>query len=111
MAESETSPLVADRIIRNRKDRDFLNRIINDATRIGYVTDKIDEAIDSLGSRVVSELTAFRNVNRVFLVGGGATLIEGAVRKAWPLAPDRIEFISDPQLALAREIALYSKED
>ncbi len=109
-AESETSPLVADRVIRHRKDRDFLNRIINDSTRIDYVARTIEDAIESLGSRVVSELTAFRNVNRVFLVGGGASLIEGAVRKAWPLAPDRIEIISDPQLALAREIALYSKE-
>ncbi len=109
-AESETSPLVADRVIRHRKDHDFLNRIINDSTRIDYVARTIEDAIESLGSRVVSELTAFRNVNRVFLVGGGASLIEGAVRKAWPLAPDRIEIISDPQLALAREIALYSKE-
>ncbi|WP_225760213.1 plasmid segregation protein ParM domain-containing protein [Leclercia sp. Marseille-Q4284] len=109
-AESETSPLVADRVIRHRKDRDFLNRIINDSTRIDYVARTIEDAIESLGSRVVTELTAFRNVNRVFLVGGGASLIEGAVRKAWPLAPDRIEIISDPQLALAREIALYSKE-
>lgn len=57
------------------------------------------------------ELTAFRNVNRVFLVGGGASLIEGAIRQSWPLAPDRIEVIGDPQLALVREIALYSKED
>ena len=63
------------------------------------------------GARVTSELTAFRNVNRVFLVGGGASLIEEAIRQAWPLAPDRIEVIGDPQMALAREIALYNKED
>ncbi|MEN1255408.1 hypothetical protein AAIG98_33630 [Pseudomonas aeruginosa] len=34
-------------------------------------------------------MTAFRNVNRVFLVGGGASLIEEAIRQAWPLAHDR----------------------
>ncbi|HDR2381553.1 TPA: StbA family protein, partial [Enterobacter kobei] len=34
-----------------------------------------------------------------------------AIRQAWLLAPDRIEVIGDPQLALAREIALYNKED
>lgn len=110
-ADSETSPLIADQIIRGRKDRAFLDCIINDASRIDDVIDKIEEAIWSLGARVVSELTRFRSVNRVLLTGGGAPLIEGAIRQAWPLAADRIEIISDPQLALAREIALYQKED
>lgn len=110
-AESETSPLIADRVIRERKDRAFLHSIINDSTRIGYVTDKIEEAIGALGARVVSELTRFRNVNRVLLTGGGAPLIEESVRRAWPLAADRIEVIKDPQLALAREIALFKHED
>ena len=110
-AESETSALIADNVIRQRHDTDYLQRVINDAGQISYVQGKISDAIASLGARVVSELTAYRNVNRVFLVGGGAPLIEEAIRLAWPLAPDRIEVIGDPQLALAREIALYSKED
>lgn len=110
VAESETSSLVADQVIQNRKDRAFLNRIINDASRIEYVTDKIEEAIASLSAQVVAELAKYRNVNRVLLVGGGATLIEGAVRAAWPLAAERIEVIDEPQLALAREIALYKNE-
>lgn len=109
-ADSETSPLVADTVIRNRKDRAFLNRIINDGNRIDYVADKIEEAIDTLGSQVVSELAGHRNVNRIFLVGGGAALIEPSVRKAWPLSVERIEVISDPQMALAREIARYHHE-
>ena len=110
-ADSETSALIADTVIRNRNDRQYLQRVINDAGKIDDVLSKITEAITSLGARVTSELTAFRNVNRVFLVGGGASLIEEAIRQAWPLAPDRIEVIGDPQLALAREIALYNKED
>ena len=110
-AESETSPLIADSVIQKRKDRAFLNSIINDGARIDYVTDKIEEAIQSLGAQVVTELARYRNVNRVFLVGGGAVLIEPAVRNAWPLTPERIEVINDPQLALAREIALYRSED
>ncbi len=109
-ADSETSALIADTVIRNRNDRQYLQRVINDAGKIDDVLNKITEAITSLGARVTSELTAFRNVNRVFLVGGGASLIEEAIRQAWPLAPDRIEVIGDPQLALAREIALYNKE-
>lgn len=59
---------------------------------------------------MVSELAGYRNVNRIFLVGGGAELIEPAVRRAWPLAAERIEVISDPQMALAREIAHYQRE-
>ncbi|APZ07811.1 StbA family protein (plasmid) [Kosakonia cowanii JCM 10956 = DSM 18146] len=109
-ADSETSPLVADSVVRHRKDRAFLNRIINDGSRIDYVTDKIEEAIDTLSAKVVSELAGYRNVNRIFLVGGGAELIEPAVRRAWPLAAERIEVISDPQMALAREIARYQRE-
>lgn len=110
VAESETSALVADSVIQKRKDRAFLNSIINDGARIDYVTEKIEEAIQSLGAQVVTELARYRNVNRIFLVGGGAVLIEQAVRQAWPLAPERIEIINDPQLALAREIALYRRE-
>lgn len=109
-ADSETSPLIADSVIQKRKDREFLNSIINDGARIDYVTDKIEDAIQSLGAQVVTELARYRNVNRIFLVGGGAVLIESAVRQAWPLAPERIEIINDPQLALAREIALYRRE-
>ncbi|HBI11509.1 MAG TPA: StbA family protein [Franconibacter pulveris] len=110
-AETETSSLIADEVIRRRKDRAFLNSIINDAARIDYVIEKIEEAISTLGALVTNELARYRNVNRVLLVGGGAPLIEHAVRQAWPLAPDRIEIISEPQLALAREIALYRQED
>ncbi len=110
-ADSETSALIADSVIRHRDDGEYLQRVINDAEKIDYVRGKIAEAIAALGARVTSELTAFRNVNRVFLVGGGASLIEEAIRQAWPLAPERIEVIGDPQLALAREIALYNKED
>ncbi|HCB1318052.1 TPA: StbA family protein, partial [Klebsiella variicola subsp. variicola] len=87
-ADSETSALIADTVIRNRNrnDRQYLQRVINDAGKIDEVRNKITEAITSLGARVTSELTAFRNVNRVFLVGGGASLIEEAIRQAWPLA-------------------------
>lgn len=109
-ADSETSPLMADTVIRSRKDRAFLSSIINDGEKIDYVTDKIEEAIATLGAQVIGELVRYRNVNRIFLVGGGAVLIEDAVRQAWPLSAERIEIIPDPQLALVREIALYHSE-
>lgn len=90
-ADSETSALIADTIIRNRNDRQYLQRVINDAGKIDEVRNKITEAITSLGARVTSELTAFRNVNRVFW-SGGASLIEEAIRQAglWLLTVSRL---------------------
>lgn len=111
VADSDTSPLVANEVIRRRHDAAFLSSVINNADYIGYVVDKINEAVDTLGMQVTMELVRFRHVNRVFLVGGGAELIEEAVRRAWALAPERIEVIRDPQTALVREIARFRKED
>lgn len=110
-AGSETSALVADTVVRQRNDRDFLNQVINEADQVSVVITTIESEIKSLGARVVTDLARWRNVNRVFLVGGGAALIEPAVRRAWNLAPDRIIVIDEPQLALAREIALFKQED
>ncbi|MFH7090918.1 hypothetical protein ACHWWK_27290 [Klebsiella pneumoniae] len=45
--------------------------VINDAGKIDEVRNKITEAITSWGRVSPVELTAFRNVNRVFLVGEG----------------------------------------
>ncbi|CAK9887202.1 MAG: Plasmid segregation protein ParM (plasmid) [Candidatus Erwinia impunctatus] len=109
-AGSETSPFVADTVIRQRHDMAFLNQVINDASQVSFVLREIESEITSLGARVVADLSRWRNVNRVFLVGGGAVLIEQAVRQAWKLAPERIIVVDDPQFALAREIAHYKNE-
>ncbi|MEJ5174615.1 plasmid segregation protein ParM domain-containing protein [Erwinia sp. MYb416] len=106
-AGSETSPFVADTVVRQRTDRVFLNQVINDATKVDSVVTAIEAEIASLSARVVSDLARWRNVNRVFLVGGGALLIEPAIRNAWNLAPERIMVIHDPQTALAREMAHF----
>lgn len=109
-AGSDTSAYVADQVVRNRSDRQFLESVINDSARVDYVIETIEAEIEKLGTLVVNDLAPFRHVNRVFLAGGGAELIENAVRNAWPLANDRICLLDDAQLALAREIALYRNE-
>lgn len=106
MSESDTSAFVADQLIQRRHDRAFAATVVNDASKVDYVLETISSAIEKLGQRVVNELSGHRHVNRVWLVGGGAPLIESAVRTAWKLAPDRITVISEPQLALARELVL-----
>jgi len=40
------------------------------------------------------------------VVGGGASLIEAALRRAWKLAPARIVVVNEPQTALVRELVL-----
>lgn len=106
MSESDTSAFVADQLIQRRDDRAFAATVVNDESKVDYVLETISSAIEKLGQRVVNELSGHRHVNRVWLVGGGASLIEYAVRRAWKLAPDRIVVINEPQLALARELVL-----
>jgi len=106
MSESDTSAFVADQLIQRRDDRAFAATVVNDESKVDYVLETISSAIEKLGQRVVNELSGHRHVNRVWLVGGGASLIENAVRRAWKLAPDRIVVINEPQLALARELVL-----
>lgn len=106
MAESDTSAFVADQLIQRRLDRDFVSTVVNDASKVDYVLEMIGSAIDRLGQRVVNELSDHRYVNRVWLVGGGAPLIEDAVRRAWKLSPERIVVVNEPQTALVRELVL-----
>lgn len=106
MAESDTSAFVADQLIQRRLDRDFASTVVNDASKVDYVLEMIGSAIDRLGQRVVNELSDHRHVNRVWLVGGGAPLIEDAVRRAWKLSPERIVVVNEPQTALVRELVL-----
>ncbi|HDL7635053.1 TPA: StbA family protein [Yersinia enterocolitica] len=107
IAESDTSAFVADTVIQRRHDREFLSQVINDGSRVDNVIDTIETAISRLGDRVVNELARFRHVNRVWLVGGGAPLIESAIRNAWKLPAERITLVPNPQCALVNEMALF----
>lgn len=53
--------------------------MINDVGKIDEVWNKIIEVIIFLGVCVISELMVFRNVNWVFLVGGGVFFIEEVI--------------------------------
>ncbi len=110
MASSDTSALVADELIKQRHNDQFIHQIVNDESKIPLLLETIDSAITQLGECFVDELSQFKNVNRVYLVGGGASLIEPAIRKAWRLIDDKITLIESPQTALVEAIA-YFKED
>lgn len=107
MASSDTSPMIADELIKRRNEPDFVSRVINDESKKNLVMDTIETAIHKLGERVVDDLMAFRNVNRVYLVGGGASLIAPAVRKAWEHLGNKVVLIEESQTALVKSIALF----
>ncbi|EJF0242747.1 TPA: plasmid segregation protein ParM domain-containing protein [Salmonella enterica subsp. enterica serovar Derby] len=110
MASSDTSPLVADELIKQRHDRDFVSRVVNDERQVTLVLDTIDSAIAKLGERVVDDLADFRHVNRVYIVGGGATLIEPAVKSAWHHLGSKVVMMDSPQTALVQAIAAFKGE-
>lgn len=110
MASSDTSAMVADELIKNRSDSDFVRQVINDESKIPLVMDTIESAIASLGARVVDDLREYRHVNRVYIVGGGAPLIEAAVQKAWHHLGSKVVMMASPQVALVEAIAAFKGE-
>ena len=107
MASSDTSPMIADELIKRRNEPDFVNRVINDESKKNLVIDTIETAIHKLSESVVDDLMAFRHVNRVYLVGGGASLVAPAVRKAWEHLGDKVVLVEEPQTALVKSIAMF----
>ena len=110
-ADSDSSYLVANELIKRRHDLDFVKSVINDESRIDEILEKIAIKIQELGDQVAYEAKKFtKNPNRVYLVGGGAHLIEGAIREVYATLGDRVVSIDNPQSALSREICLYHSE-
>lgn len=110
MASSDTSALVADELIKRREDDAFIRQVVNDESKIPLVLSTINSAIEKLGAEVVDDLAGFRNVNRVYLVGGGASLIEPVVKQAWHNISHKIHVMDTPQLALVKSIAKFKEE-
>lgn len=110
MASSDTSPMVADELIKRRLEPEFVSQVVNDESRVSLVLDTIDSAIARLGERVVDELSDFRHVNRVYIVGGGASLIEPAVKAAWHHIGSKVVMMESPQTALVQAIATFKGE-
>lgn len=110
MASSDTSPMIADELIKKRHDATFFSQVVNDESKQSLVRDTIETAIHKLGEHVVDDLTQFRNVNRVYIVGGGATLIAPAVSKFWAHLGDKVVLMDEPQTALVKAIARFKGE-
>jgi plasmid segregation protein ParM len=111
-ADSDSSYLVANELIKRRHDLDFVRDVVNDEAQIPVILNKIDTKIQELGAQVAYEAKKFaKNPNRVYLVGGGAPLIYAALQTAYATLGDRVTLIDNAQTALSREICLYHAED
>lgn len=110
MASSNTSAMVADELIKQRTNADFVRQVINDESKTALVLDTIDSAIATLGALVVDELAGFKDVNRVYIVGGGAPLIEDAVKAAWHHLGSKVVMMDSPQTSLVEAIAAFKGE-
>lgn len=110
MASSNTSAMVADELIKQRNNADFVRQVINDESKTALVLDTIESAIATLGSQVVDDLAGFKDVNRVYIVGGGAPLIEKAVKTAWRHLGSKVVMMDSPQTSLVESIAAFKGE-
>ncbi|PSW12168.1 StbA family protein [Photobacterium sanctipauli] len=111
-ADSDASYLVANELIKRRNDMDFVREVVNDESQIDTILTKIENKINELGSAVAHEAKKFaKNPNRVYLVGGGASLIYPALLDAYSTLGDRVVLINDSQSALARELCMYHADE
>ena len=110
MASSYTSAMVADELIKQRNNPDFVRQVINDENKTALVLDTIESAIATLSAQVVDDLAGFRDVNRVYIVGGGAPLIEDAVKTAWHHLGSKVVMMDSPQTSLVESIAAFKGE-
>ncbi len=111
-ADSDSSYLVANELIRRRYDDEFASEVINDESQIEMIREKMDAKINELAKQVVTEAKKFaKNPNRVYLVGGGASLIYPAIQDAYSTLKDRVFLVDNAQAALAQEMCLYHADD
>ncbi|SQC86740.1 mediator of plasmid stability [Klebsiella pneumoniae] len=103
--------MIADELIKNRENLDFVGRVVNEAAKQNLVLDTIDTAYISWASWLFDDLLQYRNVNRVYIVGGGAALIADAVRKAWNHLSEKVVLMDEPQTALVQAIARFKAEE
>lgn len=111
-ADSDASYLVANELIKRRHDMEFVKEVVNDESQIDAILTKIENKIAELGNAVAIEAKKFaKNPNRVYLVGGGASLIYPAIVEAYPTLGERVVLINESQSALARELCMYHADD
>lgn len=104
-AGSQTSYYIADQLVKNKDNSELFETVVNDSSKIEAVKTVIANSIEQLSERVVQHLNQYKGVNRIYLTGGGASLISPAIKAAFPLLKEKIKILPDAQLALVTSIA------
>ncbi|QXD01251.1 plasmid segregation protein ParM domain-containing protein [Klebsiella sp. PL-2018] len=99
-ASTPSNYYVADELIKNRDNHDFLNALINDEAGIERVLGAIQRESKSLAESIQNEIMTFASINRIYLAGGGAELIYPFIKEMNPQY--KVQKIEDPQFALAK---------
>ncbi|WP_313678808.1 plasmid segregation protein ParM domain-containing protein [Pantoea vagans] len=102
VAGTRGSSYLADDIIVHRNDDAYLERRINDLSRVSLVKSTITESLERLTQRVLSAMAAFEGYTHVMVIGGGAEIIAEAVRTHCGVRAERFYKTDSSQFDLVR---------
>lgn len=102
IAGTRGSSYLADDIIVHRNDDAYLERRINDLSRVSLVKSTITESLERLTQRVLSAMAAFEGYTHVMVIGGGAEIIAEAVRTHCGVRAERFYKTDSSQFDLVR---------
>lgn len=98
-------------LIAHRDNEDLWESTFKNVEKRNEVRSALSGAVEQLSEMVVSVCKKLcASPNRVYLVGGGASLVIDAITEAYEKDSD-VVMLSNPQTALAREIAIYHYDD
>ncbi|HGJ5884502.1 plasmid segregation protein ParM domain-containing protein [Arsenophonus sp.] len=104
-AGSNASYYVADQLVKNKDNNQLFEAIVNDSDKVKVVKTVIESSISRLSERVIQHLNNYKGVNRIYLTGGGSSLIYPTIKEAFPVLKEKVKILPDAQLALVTSIA------
>lgn len=99
-ASTPSSYYVADEIIKNYTDEEYLRSLINDVEHIYNIQSVIQMESSSLADSVKNEIETFTGMQRIYLTGGGAEIIYPYIKQSFPR--HKVSKVDDPQFALVK---------
>lgn len=109
MAGTIVNPSVANKLIEDRYNDTLFNQLVIQRDKIPMVRESIEQAIEQLAALVISHLQRYKSVNRIFLTGGGATLIDPYIRSAYADLGDKVICLDNAQVALVSSMAIINR--
>ncbi|HFD2936418.1 TPA: plasmid segregation protein ParM domain-containing protein [Klebsiella quasipneumoniae subsp. similipneumoniae] len=104
IAKTQGSSYLADDVIINRNDKEYLKNRINDEKHVDTVINALKESESKLIKRVLDAIDSFEGYTHVMVIGGGANIIADAVQKHTTVKQDRFYVAEQPQFALVNGI-------